>query len=361
MKENFSMTIEIIKTSRYKKKPQDWGNIEFGKTFTDHMLVMRFDENQGGWGPAEIRPYGPLNLEPAACCLHYGQEIFEGLKCYKSSTGDLQLFRPRDNFKRMNKSAERMSMPTLDVEYVLESLIELIRLDQDWVPRKEFGTLYIRPTMIASEPLLGVHAAKEYLFFIILSPVGNYFKNGFHPLHILVEDKYVRACNGGVGDAKTAGNYASSLKASESAKKQGYAEVLWLDAFEHKNIAEVGAMNIAFVINDEIITSPLDGTILPGITRDSVIQISKEKGYQVIERPISINEIISGIQSKILKEAFGMGTAAIIAPIGAITYKNQKYEINKFNIGNVTQNLYKYLTEIQFGEICDTFGWISQI
>lgn len=350
--------MEIKKTiaSNLKTVPNDYSALPFGKNFTDHMFVMKYKD--GRWGSAEIRPYGPLDLDPAASSLHYGQEIFEGLKCYGDENGNLRLFRPEMNIRRMNSSAERMCMAQVDENDVLFALEELLRLEKRWVPKEKGTALYIRPTLIASEPFLGVHPAKEYLFFIILCPVGAYFKNGFNPIQILVEDEYVRAAPGGVGDAKTAGNYAASLKAGEKAEKAGFSQVLWLDAQLRKKITEVGAMNIAFVINDEIITPSLDGTILPGITRDSVLKLAPHLGYKITERDITIDEVLSCIDKGSLKECFGMGTAAVIGPVGSINYLGKDYKINNFEVGPFTQNLYDNLTGIQMGSHEDFAGWM---
>ena len=267
------MDIKITKASVLKSRPTD-DSLGFGNIFTDHMLLMEYDADNGGWAEAEIRPYGQLGLEPAAACLHYGQVVWEGLKCYRTSD-DLRLFRPRDNFARLNRSANRMCMPDIDGEYVLNALKELLKLDQDWVPQKLGTSLYIRPCMIASEPFLGLHSAKKYTLFIILSPSGPYFKEGFKPVKILVEDKYVRAIKGGTGEAKTSGNYGASLKSMVEAKEKGYAQSLWLDGKETKYVEEVGAMNIAFVIDGEIITPPLSGSILDGCPCSLWIRVSR--------------------------------------------------------------------------------------
>ncbi|MHA1718335.1 MAG: branched-chain amino acid aminotransferase [Promethearchaeota archaeon] len=355
------MKIEIIKATNLKKIPKDYSKLRFGKNFTDHMLIMEYKESQGGWGPAKIIPYGNLSLDPAASVLHYGQEIFEGMKCYTHEDGSLALFRPDMNFKRMNNSADKMCMPNLDIDYILNALKELLKLEKAWVPNMKGTALYIRPTMIASQPFLGVHSATEYLFYIILSPVGAYFKNGFKPVKISVETKHVRACPGGIGDAKTGGNYAASLKASTVAEEEGFSQVLWLDAIERKYIAEIGAMNVAFVINDEIITPELDGSILPGITRNSVITICKHKKIKITERKISIDEVIQAAKDGSLTEAFGMGTAAVIAPIGSIYYQSEEYLINDFKVGPKTQLLFDEITGIQSGIIKDEFGWIEKV
>jgi branched-chain amino acid aminotransferase len=279
------------------------------------------------------------------------------MKAYGTADGKIQLFRPEKNFERMNASAERMCMQTLDIDYVLEALKELLRLEARWIPKTKGTALYIRPTMIASEPFLGVHSAHEYLFFIILSPVGSYFKEGFKPVKIMVEDEYIRAAPGGVGAAKTAGNYAASLKAGEKAEKGGFSQVLWLDGVHHNLVQEVGAMNISFVIDGKIITPNLDGAILPGITRDSVINISPRLGFEIDVREISIDEVLKAAKDGSLQEAFGMGTAAVIAPVGLIAYKGENYEINNFKVGPISQKLFDEITGIQSGEKEDFANW----
>lgn len=357
-----TMDIKItrVEDSKLKPIPQDYSKLAFGQNFTDHMLIMRYNE-ETKWSPAEIVPYGPITLSPAAAVLHYAQEIFEGMKAYKTSSGKIQLFRPEMNFQRMNNSASRMCMATLDIDYVINALKELLKIESRWIPAKKGTALYIRPTMIASEPFLGVHAAKEYLFYIILSPVGSYFKDGFKPVKIMVEDKYIRAAQGGVGNAKTGGNYAASLMAAHEAAEKGFSQVLWLDAKERKYVGEVGAMNIAFRINDEIITPKLDGTILPGITRHSVIEFCQQKGIKITERQIDIMEVIEAAKNGTLQEVFGMGTAAVIAPVGSVTYKGKEYIVNNFEVGKYSQMLFDEITSIQNGEKPDTFGWTMEV
>ncbi len=352
------MDIKITKATKLKDVPEDYSKLSFGKNFTDYMLTMYY--KNGAWQPAEIKPFGDLSLSPAASCLHYGQEIFEGMKAYATEDGKIQMFRPRKNFERMNNSAERMCMKTFDIEYVMDALKELLRLERRWIPKKRGTALYLRPTMVASDPFLGVHPANEYLFFVILSPVGSYFRNGFKPVKIMVESEYVRACPGGVGSAKTAGNYAASLKASQIAEEKGYSQVLWLDGIHHKNIEEVGAMNMAFVINDTVITPKLGGSILPGITRDSVINICPELGIKIEVRDISIDEIVSALENGELSEAFGMGTAAVIAPVGLIEYKGKEYKINGFNVGPISNTLFDAITGIQYGLKEDFANWIEK-
>ncbi|MHA1777049.1 MAG: branched-chain amino acid aminotransferase [Promethearchaeota archaeon] len=354
------MQLKFTKAVELKQLPEDDSKLGFGQIFTDHILYMEFDRAKGGWGPAEIRPYGLLNLEPGSACLHYGQIVWDGLKCYRSEDG-LRLFRPRENFKRLNYSARRMCMPEVDVEYMLAALKELLKVEARWVPKTLGTSLYIRPCMLASEPFLGLHKANRYILFIMLSPSGPYFKEGFKPVKILVEDKYVRAAIGGTGEAKTAGNYAASLKSTDEAMEKGFSQTLWLDACERKYIEEVGAMNMAFVINGEVVTPPLNGSILAGITRKSILEICKHLNIPAVERKISIGEVIKGIQNGNLTEAFGMGTAAIIAPVGSIYYKENNYTINNFEVGPIATQLYQELTGIQYGSKPDIFGWIEKV
>ena len=354
------MEIKLTKNQNPRQPPEDDSKLGFGNVFSNHMLIMEYDKNKGGWDPAEIKPYGQLCLEPAAACLHYGQIVWEGMKCYRAKDG-LRLFRPKDNFKRLNRSADRMCMPSVDVEYMVGALKEFLRVEKEWVPKLKGTSLYIRPCMVAHETFLGLHKADKYLLFIILSPSGPYFKEGFNPIKIMVEDKYVRAAMGGTGEAKTAGNYAASLKSAVEAKEKGFSQTLWLDSIEMKYIEEVGAMNIAFVIDNEVITPELDGTILHGITRKSVLEICKKLGIKASERRISINEVIERIENKSLTEAFGMGTAAIIAPVGSISYKDQDHIINEFKVGPIAQQIYDELVGIQYGDKEDSFNWIEKV
>ncbi len=353
--------MKITKSATLKVKPEDDSKLGFGKLFTDHMLTMKYDAKSGGWGEIEIIPYGDLKMDPAACGLHYGQLIFEGMKCYVNAQGNLQMFRPRKNFERMNASAARLCMPEMDIDNVMGGLKELLKLEKGWVPKTKGTSLYIRPTMVATEPFLGVHPAMELLFYIILCPVGAYYATGFAPVKILVEDKYVRAALGGVGNAKTAGNYAASLKSAEEAAAKGYTQVLWLDAKERKYVEEVGTMNIMFKINGEVITAPLTGSILPGITRDSIISILKEWGIPISERLLSIDEVITAAENGTLEEVFGTGTAAVVTPVGSINYKSKDYTINGFKIGELTQKLYDYLFSIQYGDIEGPRGWTELV
>jgi branched-chain amino acid aminotransferase len=339
-----------------KPKPEDESRLGFGKLFTDHMFMMNYEKDRG-WFDPRVVPYRKLELDPAAMALHYGQEIFEGLKAYRGRDGRLYLFRAPDNFHRMNRSAARLCMPQLDVNLVMEGLKRLILLDQDWIPRSPGTSLYIRPTMIATDPFLGVRPGHRYLFYIIVGPVGAYYKEGLNPVKIYVEDKYIRAAVGGIGEAKTAGNYAASLLATEEAQKKGFTQVLWLDAVERRYVEEVGTMNIFFVIDDEVITAPLNGSILPGVTRDSVIRILKDRGIKVSERPLAIDEITAAAQDGRLKEAFGAGTAAIISPVGRFTYKGRDFPVAGGGMGELSHRLYDEIVAIQYGEKDDPYGW----
>jgi branched-chain amino acid aminotransferase len=343
-----------------REKPKDETQLPFGRYFTDHMFVMQYDQEKG-WHSPEIKPYGPFQLDPAASGLHYGQSVWEGLKCYRTPDGDLQLFRPRDNFQRLNRSAERMVMPQIDIELVLSALKTLIRMDAEWVPHSPGTSVYIRPAMFATEPFLGVHPAHQMVFFIILSPVGPYYANGFSPVKIYVEDQYTRAAEGGTGCIKNSGNYAGALKAAQEAQDKGFSQVLWLDGKEHHYIEEIGMMNVMFKIRDEIVTPSLNGSILPGITRDSVIKLLRSQGMNVNERKISIEEIIEAAELGELQEAFGTGTAAVIAPIGSLTYQGKTYPINAEQTGPCAKEIYDSLTGIQYGYLPDPFEWIEKI
>jgi len=355
------MEINILRApeSELKTKPAD-DKLGFGQIFTDHMFVMKFSEEKG-WHDAKIQKYQNFSLDPSAMALHYGQAIFEGLKAYRADDGSIVLFRPTANLERMNRSATRMCMATFNPDDVLDALQELLKVEQDWVPHSKGATLYIRPTMIATEAGLGVRPSKEYLFYIILSPVGAYYPEGFNPVKIFVTDKYVRAVKGGVGEAKTAGNYAASIMAAIEAQSKGYTQVLWLDAVERRYIEEVGTMNIFFKINDEIITPPLSGSILPGITRDSVLHLVRSWGCKVSERQITIDEVIAASDSGTLQEVFGTGTAAVISPVGSLLYKDRHIEINNGETGELAQRLFAELESIQYGSGKDDYGWVMPL
>ncbi len=349
-------TLETVPEHLRKPKPEK-NNLGFGQHFTDHIFTMRYEEGRGWHSPA-ITPYRDFSLDPAAMVLHYGQAIFEGLKAYRGRDGHICLFRPRDNFQRMNRSARRMCMPDLPVDTVMEGLRRLVLLEKDWIPAAAGASLYIRPTMIATEPALGVRPARQYLFFIILSPVGAYYPEGFDPVKIFVTDKYVRAVPGGVGAAKTAGNYAASIMAAVEAQQQGYTQVLWLDAVERRYVEEVGTMNIFFVINGEVVTPPLSGSILPGITRDSVLRLVRDWQFPVAERRIAIDEVLVASENGGLAEVFGTGTAAVISPVGLLYYQGKEFSINDGKTGPLAQRLFDELQAIQYGERPDPYGWV---
>ena len=332
----------------------------FGSVFTDHMFVMDYTEKDG-WHNARIVPYGPISLSPAASVLHYGTEVFEGLKAYRRPDGGVQLFRPWENIARLNRSCERLGLPQVDPDDALQAIKEVVRVDQDWVPSDPGTSLYIRPTMIANENFLGVHPSKKYIFFVILSPVGSYYAHGLEPTRIYVEDVFNRAALGGTGECKCGGNYAASLLAAEVAKQKGYEQVLWMDAKEKKYVGEVGSMNMFFVLDGKVVTPWLDGTILPGITRDSAIKVLKHAGYTVEERAVSIDELEKDYQEGKLNEAFGTGTAAVISPVGTIGYKDDVMTINDGKMGKITGWLYDTLTGIQYGRIKDEFGWVVRL
>ncbi len=354
------MEIKVNLATKLKEKPTDESKLAFGEVFTDHMLLIDYDTNRG-WHNTRIETYGYLRLDPAAACLHYGQEIFEGLKAYYGKDGGIYLFRAVDNFKRLNHSARRVCMPELDVDLAMEALKKLILVDREWIPKSRGTSLYIRPTMIATEAFLSVHPASNYLFYIIIGPVGSYYREGLNPVKIYVEDKYARAAAGGTGDTKTAGNYANSLLAAEEAKKKGFTQVLWLDGCEKRWVEEVGTMNMFFVIDDEIITAPLTGSILGGITRDSVIRIVRHWGLNMKERLVSIDEVVAAATSGRLREAFGTGTAAVISPVGHITYKDKDYVIAEGKMGELSQKLYDEIVAIQYAEKPDPYGWREKI
>ncbi|OGR05467.1 MAG: branched chain amino acid aminotransferase [Deltaproteobacteria bacterium RIFOXYD12_FULL_50_9] len=353
------LMIEKAQPDDLREKP-DENNLGFGRYFTDHMFTMQYQEGQG-WHEPVISRYHPFTVDPAAMVLHYGQAIFEGLKAYRGKDNRVYLFRPTANLARMNVSAARMCMPQIDVNQVLNALQELIRLDQEWVPKAKGATLYIRPTMVATEAGLGVRAAKQFMFFIILSPVGAYYPEGFNPVKIYVTDTYVRAVPGGVGHVKTAGNYAASIMAAVEAKKQGFTQVLWLDAVERKFIEEVGTMNIFFLINDDLITPPLGGSILAGVTRDSVLTMARAWGIKAVERRISIEEVFAANQQGTLREIFGTGTAAVISPVGSLHYQGRECLINEGRTGALAQRLFDELQAIQYGWKDDPYGWTMAI
>jgi len=352
--------IATTRTGAPKQKPQDQSKLGFGLYYTDHMFLMDYDAGQG-WHDPRIVPYGPISLDPAAMCLHYGQEVFEGLKAYCGVDGKIRLFRPWENMARLNLSNERLCIPPIDEALAVEATEELVRLDRDWIPTEEGTSLYIRPYIFATEAHVGVRPARQLLFAIILSPVGAYYPEGLNPVKIYVERNYVRAVKGGMGYTKTGGNYASSLKAQEEAHAQGYSQVLWLDGVERRYIEEVGTMNVFFVIGDEVVTPALQGSILGGITRKSCIDLLRGWGMKVAERPLALDELLAAAQAGQLKEAFGSGTAAVISPIGELRSGDEILTINNGEIGAISQRLYDELTGIQWGKIADPYGWTKVI
>ncbi len=356
------MEIRVLPLPDEKKKTRfaDESTLSFGRIFTDRMLLVEWKASEG-WVDARIQPYAPFVLDPSALVFHYAQEIFEGLKAYKWADGSIALFRPEINAHRFNLSAERLCMPEVPEDLFLDGISQLVRLEKDWIPGSEGTSLYIRPAMIAVEPVLGVKASDHYYFFVILSPVGAYYASGFNPVKILVEDTYVRAVPGGTGEAKTGGNYAASLKAAQIAKKKGFEQVLWLDGCHKKYIEEVGSMNMFFVYDNVVVTAPLTGSILKGVTRDSVMKLADSQGFRIEERQIAIDELVADIRAGKIQEAFGSGTAAVITPVGVLGYRDETYTIGNGGVGNLTQKLYDTLTGIQYGKIPDTFGWVRKI
>jgi len=354
-----NQVIEFVKSDARKAKPEP-NALGFGKYFTDYMFVMEYNQEKG-WHSPQIAPYQPLTLDPSALVFHYGQAVFEGLKAYRTPDGRVLLFRPEKNIQRLNETCKRMCIPPLDEELVLEGLKQLIELEKDWVPNQEGTSLYIRPFIIATEPFLGVRPSKNYKFLIILSPVGAYYAGQLSPVKIYVENDFVRAVKGGVGHVKTSGNYAASLLAQKKAEAIGYDQVLWLDGREKKYVEEVGSMNIFFKINGEIITPQLNGSILSGITRDSVIQLLRYWGVTVREERIAIDDVYESYLKGELEEVFGTGTAAVISPVGELNWNNQRMMINNLEPGEFSLKLYQSITNIQYGKEKDPFGWTVEI
>ncbi|MDJ0665659.1 MAG: branched-chain amino acid aminotransferase [Desulfobacterales bacterium] len=353
------MDITITKAASLKPKPDDH-HLGFGTHFTDHMFNMDYNPDLG-WHQARIEAYTPIAMDPATMVLHYGQGVFEGLKAYHTASGGIQLFRPRENMKRLNKSCRLLCIPTFDEAFMMEALKALLQVECDWVPTAPETSLYIRPTILAMDPYLGVRASHTYRLFVILSPVGAYYAEGFNPIKIMVTKEHVRAVRGGVGEAKTLGNYAASLLAGDKAQRAGYTQVLWLDGVEQKYIEEVGSMNIFFMIGDELITPALNGSILPGITRDSVLALGKQWGLKVSERDITIDEVIAAHASGALQEIFGSGTAAVISPVGELRFEENVLEIGGGRVGPMAQKFFDAITAIQYGQAEDPLGWIVQV
>jgi branched-chain amino acid aminotransferase len=354
------MHIHITRGERGRQpRPAD-AELGFGNYMTDHMFLMDYTPATG-WRDPRIVPYGPLSIDPAAVVLHYNQEVFEGTKAYLQPDGGVALFRPDKNIERMNQSAVRMVMPPIDPDDFLQAMKELVLIDRPCLPASPGTALYIRPTMIGTEPTLMVRASRDFLFYIILSAVGAYYKEGLKPTRIYVTDEYVRSARGVAGSTKTSGNYGPTLLAAKEAMARGYAQVLWLDAIERKYVEEVGQSNIFFLFDDELVTPPLSGTILAGVTRDSVLQLVRHWGMKVSERSLSISEVIDGVRSGRLKEIFAAGTAAVISPVGAFGYKGQDYTVGEGKAGELALRIYDEITGIQYGRKEDPFGWRVKI
>jgi len=347
--------MEIIRTRQSRRDQIDFENLGFGEVFSDHMLSIEYKD--GEWTSPQIIPYGAIEVFPAICSLHYGQIVFEGLKAFHTRMGLINIFRPQKYHERMNRSSQRLCIPEISLDLFMDGLKELVILDKEWVPRKRGYSLYIRPFIFATDSFLGVKVSETYRFMIITSPVGAYYKEGINPVKLITPGEYIRAARGGLGAAKTPANYAATLLPAEEAKKKGFTQVLWLDGVERKYVEEVGTMNLFFLIDDELITPPLEGTILPGVTRDSVIQLAKEWKTKVVERKISIDEIFKTSKEGKLKEVFGTGTAAVISPVGEIHHNDAHIVVNNNKIGSLAQRLYDEITGIQYGERPDRFGW----
>ncbi len=354
------LNITITKTTKPKQKPVNMDELGFGHYFSDHMFIMSYTEGKG-WHDPEIIPYQPISLEPSAMVFHYGQEMFEGLKAYKTKNNDILLFRPEKNIRRINITNERICIPQVNEEDILQAIKAIVSVDSDWIPEEEGTSLYIRPFIIATDPFLGVRPSATYKFIIIVGPVGAYYKEGINPVKIWVEEEYVRAVKGGTGFAKTGANYVASLKAQMKAKENGYTQVLWLDGIERKYVEEVGTMNVFFKIDNEVITPSLEGSILPGVTRDSTIELLKSWGINVSERKISIEEIYEASKTGALKEIFGTGTAAVISPVGELHWGDKTITVNNGEIGELSQKVYDEITGIQTGKIEDKFSWIVKV
>jgi len=360
LEEENMLDIKINRTTSPKQIPGEDNPLVFGTIFTDHMFVMDYTEGKG-WHDPRIEPYGPVSLEPSSMVFHYGQEMFEGLKAYRSPDGKVLLFRPDKNIERANNSNRRLCIPEIDPADFLQALKAIVRIDQAWIPNREGTALYIRPFIIATDPFLGVRPSNTYKFFIILSPVGAYYPEGLNPVKIWIEDEYVRAVRGGIGETKTGGNYVASMAAQVKAHNDGYSQVLWLDGVQRKYIEEVGAMNIFFKINGKVVTPKLNGSILPGVTRNSCIALCKSWGLDVEERLVSVDELISAARDGSLEEVWGSGTAAVISPVGHLRYEDDVMKINNGQIGEVSQKLYDTLTGIQLGKIKGPEGWVVTV
>lgn len=333
----------------------------FGRVFTDHMALVEYDADQGGWATPRVVPYGPLALDPAAAVLHYAQQMFDGLKAFRGVDGKIRIFRLDRHCKRLHDGAPRLCIPSVDEDLSRAAITALVDTDRDWVPSSPGTSLYIRPTVIATEPFLGVRPAKRYTFFVIASPVGGYNGASFTPARILVEDKYVRAAVGGLGGVKAGANYIASLRAAEDAKARGYAQVLWTDAHEHSYLEEVGTMNMVARIGDEVVTPPLSGSILDGVTRNSIMTLLREWGFTVSERPLGMEELLRAHKAGTLKELFGCGTAAVITPVGTLGWKGEDIVVNGGQPGEVARRLFGAITDIQYGRAPDNHGWMTEV
>jgi branched-chain amino acid aminotransferase len=353
-------TFAVSLAATWKARPAD-ADLVFGRAFTDHMAIVDYDADRGGFYEPRVVPYGPLSLEPAAAVFHYSQELFDGLKAFRGADGKVRLFRLDRHCRRMHDGAPRLCMPSIDEALMREAILTLVRVDRDWVPSSAGTSLYIRPTLIATEPFLGVRPSKRYVFFVIASPVGAYHGEAFSPVRIWVEDKYVRAAVGGLGGVKAGANYAASLLAAEEAKARGYAQVLWTDASEHRFLEEVGTMNMMVRIGDEFVTPPLGGSILGGVTRDSVITLLRDWGFRVSERPIGMDEVLAAHRSGTLREVFGCGTAAVITPVGELGWKGESMTIGDGTPGDAARRLVDAVTAIQYGRAPDPHGWMTEI
>jgi branched-chain amino acid aminotransferase len=352
-------TISVTRTRTPQPRPED-ASLSFGKVFTDHMVLMEYEEGRG-WHSPRVVPYGSLTMDPATSVLHYGQAVFDGLKAFRGADGQVRLFRAQRHAERLNRSCAALCIPEMDAGLIRRSFEAIVAADHEWVPRSPGTSLYIRPTVVATEVQLGVHPAHRYTYFVICSPVGSYYKEGVKPVRILATDKYVRAVQGGLGEAKTAANYAASLSAQRDAERQGYTQVLWLDAIERRWIDEVGTMNIMLRIGDEVITPPLGGTILDGVTRNSALALMRDWGVRVSERRISIEEVMQAGQDGSLREMWGTGTAAVVSPVGELGYRDQRIVIGGGQTGELTQRLYDAITAIQYGRAPDPHGWTSVV
>ena len=351
--------ITFTRTTAPKPRPDD-STLTFGKVMTDHMFIMEYDEGQG-WHDPRVVPYAPLSMDPATSALHYGQEVFDGLKAFRGNDGTIRLFRAQRHAERLNKSCRALCIPEMDTDLIRRSFEAIVAADHEWVPHAPGTSLYIRPTVVATEVMLGVHPAHRYIYFVICSPVGAYYKEGVKPVRILASDKHVRAVRGGLGEAKTAANYAASLPAQRDAEAQGFTQVLWLDGVERKWIDEVGTMNIMMQIGDEVITPPLAGTILDGVTRNSILTLLRDWGVKASERPITIDEVMQAGRDGTLKEMWGTGTAAVVSPVGELAYKGESVVINNSQTGPLTQKLYDAIVAIQYGRSNDAHGWTSPV